>query len=287
SEVATSDISSINRVLSSSNNSSNSFSLLPSEPKIFHGRDSELADILQHFTAGSPRIAILGLGGMGKTSLARAVLHHPQITAKYEAQRIFVPCESVSSKTELVAAIGSHLGLKPSKDLARSVIQYLSTNPAILLILDNLETPWEPKQTRTEIEEFLSLVTDVQHLALIITMRGAERPAKVRWTHPFLSPLSPLGPDAARQVFVDIADEHHDSDAIDNVLKLTDNMPLAIDLIANLVDLEGCSNVLSRWEDEKTSLISEGYDRRSNLDLSISVSLASPRMISSPQSQVL
>jgi F0F1-type ATP synthase beta subunit len=50
--------------------SSNSISMLPSEPKIFHGQDSELSDILQPFSQGTPKIAILGAGGMGKTSLA-------------------------------------------------------------------------------------------------------------------------------------------------------------------------------------------------------------------------
>jgi hypothetical protein len=36
--------------------------------------------------------------------------------------------------------------------------------------------------------------------------------------------------------------------------------------------------VLARWEQEKTTLISDGCDRRSNLDLSIFLSLSSPRM---------
>jgi hypothetical protein len=64
-------------------------------------------------------------------------------------------------------------------------------------------------------------------------------------------------------------------------------MPLAISLLAHLVDEEGCSNVLSLWEEKKTSLISEGYDKRSNLDLSISLSLLSPRITSLPESQHL
>jgi hypothetical protein len=109
-------------------------------------------------------------------------------------------------------------------------------------------------------------------------MRGAERPAKVAWTHPFLPALKPLEQDAARQTFIDIADNTHDSNEVDKVLSLTDNMPLAINLVAHLVDSEGCSHVLSRWEEEKTSLISDGYDRTSNLDLSISLSLSSPRL---------
>ncbi|KAJ7838345.1 hypothetical protein B0H13DRAFT_2419672 [Mycena leptocephala] len=206
---------------------------------------------------------------------------------RYEQQRFFVACDSAATQVELAALIGTHLGLKPGKDLTRPVIQHFSSSPQSLLILDNLETLWEPTESQANIEEFLSLLTGVEHLALVITMRGAERPAKVAWSRPFLQPLKPLEQDAARQTFIEIADNTHNPEEIKKVLSLTDNMPLAINLLAHLVDSEGCSNVLSRWEEEKTSLISDGYDRRSNLDLSISLSLSSPRLNSFPHSKDL
>ncbi|KAJ7457019.1 hypothetical protein FB451DRAFT_1275627 [Mycena latifolia] len=106
---------------------------------------------------------------MGKTILARAILHHPEITARYDRYRFFVACESVSTKMELAALIGAHLGLKPSKDLTRPVVHHFSGNPPCLLILDNMETSWEPREYRTEIEEFLSLLTEVEHLAMIVS----------------------------------------------------------------------------------------------------------------------
>ncbi|KAJ7936127.1 hypothetical protein B0H13DRAFT_1853815 [Mycena leptocephala] len=239
--------SSISGLYSGSHNSSNPISMLPSEPKIFHGRDSELSNIFQLFGRGTPRIAILGAGGMGKTSLAKAMIHHREITERYNQHRFFVACDSAATQVELAALIGAHVGLKPGRDLTRPVIQYFSSSSNSLLILDNLGTVWEPSESRGKIEEFLSLLTGVGHLALLITMRGAERPTKVAWTHPFLPQLKPLEQAAARQTFIDIADNRHDPKEVDKVLSVTDNFPLAISLIAHLVDSEGCSHVLSRW----------------------------------------
>ncbi|KAJ7712645.1 P-loop containing nucleoside triphosphate hydrolase protein, partial [Mycena olivaceomarginata] len=271
-------LSMTSRVYSGSHNSSTSISMLPSEPKIFHGRDSEISDILQLFNQGTPRIAILGSGGMGKTSLARAVIHHAQIKTRYQQHCFFVACDSASSTVELAALIGANIGLKPGKDLSQAVFQYFSSSPSSLLVLDNLETLWEPMECRSDIEEFLSLLADTEHLALMITMRGAQRPGKMQWTRPFLQPLKPLDQDAARKTFIDIADENHNLDEVDKVLSLTDNMPLAVSLIAHLVDSEGCPNVLARWEREKISVISVGTDKEANLEISISLSLSSPRL---------
>ncbi|KAJ7457401.1 hypothetical protein FB451DRAFT_1509666 [Mycena latifolia] len=274
--------SSISRVLSSSHNSSNSFSLLPSEPKIFHGRELEVSTIIQQLNQPIPRIAILGGGGMGKTTLARAILCHPEISAKYQQHRFFVACDAASSCVHLAALIGAHVGLKPGQDLTKPVIRYFSGSPPSLLILDNLETIWEPREWHADVEKFLALLEDIEHLVLIITMRGAERPANVRWTHPFLKPLKPLAQEAARKTFIDIVDDGYAVEDMDKILLLADNMPLAIDLIAHLVDYDGLESVMHHWETEKTSLLSEGHNKGSNLDLSISMSLESPRLASVP-----
>lgn len=115
----------------------------------------------------SPRIAILGGGGMGKTSLARAILHHPNIVAGYE-RRVFVGTDSATGALELADLIGATVGLQPGKDLRRPVVQHFSKGPSCLLVLDNLETSWEPMTSRPRVEEFLSMLSDVPHLALIV-----------------------------------------------------------------------------------------------------------------------
>ncbi|KAJ7472760.1 hypothetical protein FB451DRAFT_1175474 [Mycena latifolia] len=198
--------------------SSISLSLLPPTPKIFHGRDSELKDIVATFVRESARVAILGTGGI-------------DIVAKY-ARRYFVPCDSATTHVDLMSAVASHLELDQSRNIAKAIVRHLS-----------------------------------------VTMRGAERPAKVRWTRPFLPALTPLTYDAARQTFFDIADAGHNDADVQELLRLSAHLPLAVNLIANIVSYEDTSTVLLRWKNENTTLLSEDEDKRSNLDISIMRSL--------------
>jgi hypothetical protein len=91
-----------------------------------------------------------------------------------------------------------------------------------------------------------------------------------------------LSPSAARQTFIEIADEIHDGSEVDKLLEITDNIPLAVQLVASLAASDGCQATLERWKIESTALLSAGYDKRSNLEMSIKISLSSPRMASLP-----
>ncbi|KAJ7279714.1 P-loop containing nucleoside triphosphate hydrolase protein, partial [Mycena rebaudengoi] len=250
---------------------------LPPCPQIFNGREAELQDVVNILIQDSARIAILGAGGMGKTSLATAALHNQQVEAKY-SHRYFVPCHSSPTCTELAVTIADYIGLEKGPNMPKWIAHYFAHAPPSLLVLDNLETCWESLISRSEVEEFLSLLTDVLHLGVMITLRGAERPAKVKWTRPFVAPLEPLSNVAARQTFIEVADHGHDDVSIRELLELTGNLPLAVSLIASVAGSEGCSQALSRWKLESTRMLSEGYDQRSSLDISIMLSYTSPRM---------
>ncbi|KAJ7257449.1 hypothetical protein C8J57DRAFT_1721217 [Mycena rebaudengoi] len=264
SDLTSSDRSSVTGTLAKlENNSSGSFGLLPPSPQIFHGREAELQDVVDILVQDSAHIAILGTGGMGKTSIATAALHNQLVESKY-SHRYFVPCHSSPTCTELVATIAGHIGLEKGSNMAQKIAHHFAHAPPSLLILDNLETPWESLSSRSEVEEFLSLLTDVPHLGLMITLRGAERPSKT---------------------FYAVADDGHDDVSVTELLELTGNLPLAVSLIASVADSEGCAKALSRWKSESTWMLSDGYDQRSSLDISIMLSYTSPRM--TPGSQEL
>ncbi|KAJ6572131.1 hypothetical protein B0H19DRAFT_1256041 [Mycena capillaripes] len=246
-------------------NSSSIFSVFPPCPKIFHGRDSELMQIAATLKTGPAHLAILGPGGMGKTTLAIAALHHPEILSEYD-QRHFISCGSAFDNSQLLNIISTHLRLEPSKHLLRDVINHFVDCGSTLLVLDNFETAWEQADGRAEVEETLSLLSEVSQLSLLITMRAT-----------------------ARRTFIEIADSppSEEEEDLEELLNLSGNLPLAISLMAAVASYEGYSKTLIRWKIENTALLSNGYDKKSNLETSIMISLSSPRMLSSPGAKEL
>jgi GTPase SAR1 family protein len=143
--------------------------MLAPAPKIFYGRDVALQAVVGLLIEDSPRIAILGPGGIGKTSLAQAALHHEDVVAKYP-ERYFVPCHSSSSSSDLISTISSHIGFEGKMGL-RQILHYFSCSNPSLLALVNFETIWEATSVRLDAEEILSQLTSVPQLAVIVSLQ--------------------------------------------------------------------------------------------------------------------
>jgi tetratricopeptide (TPR) repeat protein len=264
----------------------------PSAPQIFFGRDAELAQIVDMITAniGShpARIAILGLGGYGKTTLARAALTLKQIKDHFGDARYFVPCESVTSSGALLTELGKTLGvLEGGTDALWSRISAVLTCKDSIICFDNFESPWDQHvETKQSVEELLSRVTELPCVTVLITMRGAERPAQTHWTQPFLKPLETLGPDSAKEIWQAIAGNYDDFS--EKLIQVVDYVPLAIDLLSHISQVMPSELLWEEWNSKKIKAIQTGQEHRlSNLEYSIELSVNSKRMTANPAAKNL
>ena len=254
----------------------------PTTPQIFFGRDAELAQIVRMITTnlGScpARIAILGPGGYGKTTLAHAVLTVDVIREHFGNARYFVPCESVTSSGALLTELGKTLGVVISGSDSWSRIVAILTSTESIICFDNFESPWDQHvEIRHSVEELLSRVTELHCVTVLITMRGAERPAQTQWTQPFLKPLETLDHDAAKDIWQATAENYNSFS--EKLVEAVNCVPLAINLLSHLSQVMPPALLWKEWNSKQTKAIQTSQEHRlSNLEYSIQLSINSGRM---------
>ncbi|KZV62632.1 TPR-like protein [Peniophora sp. CONT] len=256
------------------------FIILPPPPAIFHGRAREVDHIVNLILDKSPaRVAILGSGGIGKTSIALTVLHRPEVEGRYGEGRFFMSCEAVSTAEgvlqELLKTFRLAVDAQNRVTPRDQLVSHLRTLPPGILCLDNLETPWDADALG--VESLLSDIASFSHFALLVTTRGGDRPRGVAWTQPFLPEITPLTLEAALDTWDAICGSHDLHS--EQLVKAVDLVPLAVTLLAQLALIESSEVLWGRWELEQTSLLqnSRGTEHRLNsVERSIALSLFSP-----------
>jgi tetratricopeptide (TPR) repeat protein/glycosyltransferase involved in cell wall biosynthesis len=253
----------------------------PSSPDILpplrcFGRDSELSALLAALlSTGSATALVMGDGGMGKTTLTRQAATHPDIIARFGPRRFEAALDTARSAADMQAALARAVGAEPAQGM-EGIRARLATAPALLL-LDNLETPWEAEGEA--VEALLRGLAATPGLALIASIRGGESPRAPAWRH--RCRLRPLPLKEARRVFLDIAHRIRAADPhLEPLLAELGGIPLAVELMAWQAEPEeDLSAIWAAWQ--KTGAVEDprgGDHRHASLARSIEFSLASPRL---------
>ena len=152
------------------------------------------------------RLVIGGPGGIGKTSVALAIFHSTDLDGCIpRARRFFIPCQSVTTTSTFLSAIASSLDVNntPGNALKLVISKLKAENIPLMLILDNAESFWFNHGIQPRARTILRHICSIHTVALLLTIRGTERPDVTVWDPlPLLGPLTLLH---ARNAFLQIA----------------------------------------------------------------------------------
>jgi non-specific serine/threonine protein kinase len=104
------------------------------------GRDHELEDLVALVAnADNYLVNVIGIGGAGKTTLARAVINDARLTSPFSDGRFFVALDSISEPSQIPHAIAQAMQLQIIGQDPWESLHYLLAEQQVLLVLDNLE----------------------------------------------------------------------------------------------------------------------------------------------------
>jgi tetratricopeptide (TPR) repeat protein len=225
----------------------------------------------------------MGAGGMGKTSVALAVINHPDVVGIFETRRHWIPCDQTPTLPLFLEHLAQSLCITdPPKDRLREIVSHLqAANTSFLLTLDNFETLWDPSESRVKAEDILSHLSGLPNVTILLTSRGTIPPSRTRWDE--ISTIGTLSLAAARATFFDI-NSRSTHEHLYELLGALDCVALAVTLVAS-VGRTGYtpSELLDAWKKERTPLLNLGDDRQNSIDISIRFSIQSSLMVKNPE----
>jgi predicted ATPase/DNA-binding SARP family transcriptional activator len=217
----------------------------PSATDGLFGRDEDIARIEAALDHGSTLVTLAGTGGIGKTTLCRALLERQRAAGANRV--VFVELDGLRDPDLVPAAVAAALGGTEEAAVQIGMAQ-------AVIGLDNFE------QVARAASWVGGLLRSCPQLRLIVTSR---KPLRVWAEH--VHRLGPLDGAAASQLFLArarrVRPDLDPSSEIDSICERVDRVPLAIELAAARTNLLSPAALLARLDRTLETLAANAPER--------------------------
>ncbi|KAF9783536.1 hypothetical protein BJ322DRAFT_1212238 [Thelephora terrestris] len=244
----------------------------PPPPRVCFGRN-ELIEEIVGLAENLEPVALIGAGGIGKTSIALAVLHHDHVKDRFGDNRRFIRCDRLpASYLHFLARISQVIGagVENPEDLA-PLRPFLSSRE-LILFLDNAESILDPQgKDSQKIYAVVEELSRFENICLGITSRITTVPPHCK--RPFVPTLSA---ESACEIFYAIYTNGGPSDVISELVRQLDFHALSITLLATTASQnEWAYNRLAQeWDARRVQVLRTHHNE--SLAATIELSLDSP-----------
>ncbi|KAF8648097.1 hypothetical protein AX16_006406, partial [Volvariella volvacea WC 439] len=248
--------------------------VIPPAPIIF-GREKESTHGVKALTTSSTAsyLAIIGAGGIGKTTLSHAIIHHPQVQQHFE-HKWYISCESCTTSELLLQKLVQSIGgiQKPEQDMLKVLTGLVSFKTRALLILDNFETCYPGTET-SKIEKILDIFI-AGYVSVVLTSRSSSCPKNAQWEEILLQELEPQD---AKKMYLTSTKQVELTPEAEQLLEEVGYMPLAIVLLSGLAKRITDKDLLNRWHINHTKMLKQqgakSADKTTSIDKCIEYSI--------------
>ena len=230
-------------------------------------------------------IALIGMGGIGKTSIAKVVTNDPSIVEHFGKERYFIKCDDFNASLDnFLDRVAQVLGAKGTghQAVTMSTLRPFLRKADILLVFDNVESVTDAPIDSDRIAEAIGEFASYSSVSLILTTRTTILPTDIVFER---INVPPLDEDSAWKAFSTVYGRVESSKVqpLRELLFQLDHHPLSINLLAQAGVQNGWSpsELEAAWERESTQILhlnrpGRNVSKIQSLSVTIELSLHSP-----------